>query len=49
VPSGGEEDADDACVWTRDISGDKLLLSGTDLELEPGMGIGSDISSIVRV
>jgi hypothetical protein len=49
MPSGGEDDADDACVEMRDISGDKLLLSGADLKLEPGMGIGSDISSIVRV
>jgi hypothetical protein len=49
LPSGGEEDVEEACAGWRESSGDKLFesIAGSDFEL--GISIGSDISSIVRV
>jgi hypothetical protein len=40
---------DDVPVVVRDISGDKLLGSIACSELAPGIGMGSDISNIVRL
>lgn len=47
LPSGGEDPVEEACV--RDISGDSLPLSPGCPEVAPGIGIGSDISNIVRL
>lgn len=47
LPSGGDELAEDGEV--REISGDRPPLSIASSDFAPGIGIGSDISNIVRL
>ncbi len=49
VTSGGDVPVDDVPVVVRSISGDWLLGSVVVSGDAPGIGIGSDISNIVRV
>jgi len=48
LPSGGDELVEEPPDRTRLISGARFALSMADSEFEFGIGIGSDISNIVR-
>jgi hypothetical protein len=48
LPPGGEEPVDEVLAGTLFISGEIVLFSTADSALEPGMGMGSDISKMGR-